>query len=245
MSLKRQLAGSGIEHRQGILSMGMDYQNPKVPTRRFVLEAIDAVTECPTIEATFDLADVAELCSIIDPEATDIPIGALYELDEHDVEQIKAHFSVQFNQGPLAVRLRSWHPLDELPYKVHTGRELALMLNGTKPLAVFWDQYPANLDVEEIPERLFEPYVAAGRFVKLEYVVPVDRITTLDGGALRIVLYAAAGQEWRINAYILLYQIAAKVGWSEGFERMQGSLLGYEEWQNDVFIEKIYKRACQ
>lgn len=225
--------------------MGTDDQNAEASTRRFMLEAFDAVTECPTIEASFDVGDVAELCSIIDPKATDIDRGAVYELDQHDVEQIKVRLSVQFNPGPLAVQLRSWNPLDELPYKVHTGRELALMLNGTKPLAAFSEYYPTNLDVEEIPERLFDPYVAAGRFIKREYVVPAGRTTTSGGRALRIVLYSAAGQEWRINAYILLYQIAAKVGWSEGFERMQGSLLGYEEWQNDVFIEKIYKRARQ
>jgi hypothetical protein len=78
--------------------------------------------------------------------------------------------------------------------------------------------------------------------------VPAGAPATLGGqatGTWRIVLYASKGHEWRINAYILLYQIAAKAGWSEGFERMQGSLLGYEEWQNDVFIEKIYKRARQ
>jgi hypothetical protein len=160
----------------------MDDQNPRISTRRFVLEAIDALTECPTIEASFEIDDVAELCSIIDPKATDIHASAVYELEGHEVEQIKAHFSVPFNAGSLAVRLRSWSPLDELPYKVHTGRELALMLNGTKPLAVFSGQYPANLDVEEIPERLFEPYVAAGRFVKREYVVPASRTTTLADG---------------------------------------------------------------
>jgi hypothetical protein len=34
---------------------------------------------------------------------------------------------------------------------------------------------------------------------------------------------------------------AAKCGWSEGSEREQGSLLGYVDWQNDIFIEKIYR----
>ena len=91
------------------LSMGTDDQNPRVSTRRFVLEAIDPVTECPTIEVSFDVDDVAELCSIIDPTATDICEGAVYELEEHDVEQITAHFSVQFNPGALAVGPRTSH----------------------------------------------------------------------------------------------------------------------------------------
>ena len=48
-------------------------------------------------------------------------------------------------------------------------------------------------------------------------------------------------QEWRINAIALLMDSAAKCGWSEGFERVHGALLGYEDWQNDIFIEKIYR----
>jgi hypothetical protein len=40
------------------------------------------------------------------------------------------------------------------------------MLNGTKPLAAFSGQYPSSLDIEEIPEGVFDPYVAAGIFVK-------------------------------------------------------------------------------
>ena len=39
----------------------------------------------------------------------------------------------------------------------------------------------------------------------------------------------------------LLMDNAAKSGWSEGLERMQGSLLGYEDWQNDIYIEKIFR----
>jgi hypothetical protein len=39
----------------------------------------------------------------------------------------------------------------------------------------------------------------------------------------------------------MLQDTAAKSGWNEGFERMQGSLLGYEDWQNDIFIEQCYR----
>jgi hypothetical protein len=127
-------------------------------------------------------------------------------------------------------------PLDSLSYEAHTGRELSLMLDGTKPFAAFSGQYPPSLDIEEIPERLFDPYVAAGIFVKGEHIISGRN----DRKALRLVLYAARNHEWRINAYILLYETAAKTGWSEGFERLQGTLLGYSDWQNDEYIEKVY-----
>jgi hypothetical protein len=65
-----------------------------------VLEAFDAVTDCLTIDASFDVGDVAELCSIIDPNATDIDRGAVYDLDQHYVEEINAHFSIQLTRDP-------------------------------------------------------------------------------------------------------------------------------------------------
>ncbi len=117
------------------------------------------------------------------------------------------------------------------------------MLKGTKPLAYFYGEYPPRSDFEEIPEGLFDRYVASGTFVKREYVLLAGKPGQADRAAerrIRIILYALADQEWRINAFILLLETAAKSGWSEGFERMQGSLLGYEEWQNDIFIERVY-----
>src|SRR5439155_12821840 len=105
--------------------------------RRFVLEAIDPVTECPTVDMSFEVDEVGELCSMIEANLTDVDAGAEYQLEPHDVERLRTRFKIQFSSGSLAVRLRCWSPLDDLPYKVHTGRELALMLDGTKPLAYF------------------------------------------------------------------------------------------------------------
>jgi hypothetical protein len=211
---------------------------------RFVLEAIDEKTECIASAVSFEVNDVAELCRMIGATATEFGSTAEYELQARDAVQLKARFKIALDATTAIVRLRRWHPLDDLPYKIHTGRELALMLEGTKPLAWFSGQHPPASDVEEIPERLFDPFVEKGRFVKREYVMTA----AYSGPALqtrglrrRIVMYALPHQEWRINAMTLLIDSAAKCGWSEGFERVQGSLLGYEDWQNDIFIEKIYR----
>jgi hypothetical protein len=152
---------------------------------------------------------------------------------------VKVHFKIALETGTLPIRIRPWCRHDELPYKIHTGRELALMLKGTKPLAHFTGQYPPDAEVEEIPERLFDPYVGTGRFVKREHVVPSS---SGRSGRIRRVYYALPEEQWRIDAFILLLETAAKSGWSEGFERMEGALLGYEDWQNDIFIDRIYKR---
>jgi hypothetical protein len=51
-----------------------------------------------------------------------------------------------------------------------------------------------------------------------------------------VILYSQASEEWRIDAYILLRNTSVKVGFGEFFERQEGALLGYEEWQNDAYI---------
>ena len=220
-------------------------QTAAVPGR-FVIEAIDGATECPTSDASFAVDNVAELYRMIGANASEIDSGAECELRTRDVSRLKARFKIAFEPGARAARLRRWYPLDDLPYRIHTGRELAMMLDGSKPLSYFSGQYPPSPEIEEIPERLFDPYVKKGRFVKREYVMfgetcgPGPRSRGL---CRRIVMYALPDQEWRINAMLLLLDTADKSGWSEGFERMQGSLLGYEEWQNDIFIETIYRPA--
>ena len=57
----------------------------------------------------------------------------------------------------------------------------------------------------------------------------------------RRVLYALPSQQWRIDAYLLLYETAEKSGWNEDLERMEGTLLGYEGWQNELNIERKFR----
>ena len=82
------------------------------------------------------------------------------------------------------------------------------------------------------------PYVAAGRFIKrVQHGIRIKGL----GPEHRRVFYAQPGEEWRIDAYILMKKVAERSGWGEALERMEGSLLGYEDWQNDVFIKTLYR----
>jgi hypothetical protein len=205
---------------------------------RFIIASIDPHSDCILEEASFNVGDLDTLAKLIGEDACDIDDCLEYQLDAQQLEQIIETFKVSFTSRTPLVRLRSWNPTDDLPYEVHTGRELLLMLQGRKPLAVFSGQNPPNQDCEEVPERFFDPHVTAGKFIKREVIEP-DRCGAYGK---RFVFYAVLTETWRIDAYILMLNIAAKTGWGEGFERMQGSLLGYEDWQNDIFIENIYKR---
>jgi hypothetical protein len=130
---------------------------------------------------------------------------------------------------------------DPLPYDLHTNRELELMLERGKPLAHFYHDHPCGPDEVVIPEIAFAPYVQEGRFVKREWIEPLREPPPkghpqITGTRL---FYAQRAEAWRIDAYITMQQVAAKFGWSEGFERLQGSLLGYDDWQTDIHLERL------
>jgi hypothetical protein len=55
----------------------------------------------------------------------------------------------------------------------------------------------------------------------------------------RTVYYTPKGEEWRIPASKLIWDASGKAGgWNEYFERLEGMLFGYEDWQNDWWIKQ-------
>ncbi len=157
-----------------------------------------------------------------------------YELDSEDIAALNCEFDLAIDVREWRVMLRRRIPLDDLPYQVHTNRELALMLKGEKPLSVFHLEAPYENSAYQDVERFFEPHVASGQLVHRE-VTDEGCIQSLDD--VRTVLYALPNEAWRIDAYLLLTNVARRSGWNEGFERMEGRLLGYTEEQNDLFME--------
>lgn len=119
----------------------------------------------------------------------------------------------------------------QLPYLVHTNRELGLMLRGTKPLAYFMDVVGCEPDICVRYWRLFDRHVAAGRLIKHEVIEQCPSLPQLNS---RKLFYALAGHEWRIDAMLALLREPGS--WSDDRERRFGELLGYEDWQNDYWL---------
>ena len=59
----------------------------------------------------------------------------------------------------------------------------------------------------------------------------------------RTAYYTPKGEEWRIRAWKLIPRRPAKAGWNNDFERLEGMLFGYEDWQNDWSIEDLEQEA--
>jgi hypothetical protein len=121
--------------------------------------------------------------------------------------------------------------LNELPYLVHTNRELGLMLRGIKPLAYFMDIVGREPEICIRYWRMFDRHVASGRLVKREIIEVLP--DTLPPECRRL-FYALPGHGWRIDAMLLL--LNEPIARSEDRERRFGGLLGYEEWQNDYWL---------
>ena len=127
--------------------------------------------------------------------------------------------------------------LDEkvLGYLVHTNRELGLMLRGIKPLAVFsaWDG--EFVDSVRRYLRMFDRYVEAGIFLRR------DHVEVYSKGNAHVVLFARLDQAWRIDEMIALRRDLTV--WNAEHERTEGELLGYEDWQNDIWIAERFGRG--
>jgi hypothetical protein len=124
----------------------------------------------------------------------------------------------------------------ELRLMNHTGRELELMLEGRKPLAVFYafaDELP---DEQLIPEERFSAYVSAGRFVRDEITLSDRQTKTGHPRELKYVFFAKHEEGWRIRALALVIRTYHHMGHTEeGIERVESALLGYTEAEIDAW----------
>lgn len=119
----------------------------------------------------------------------------------------------------------------------HDGRELELMLAGTKPLAMFSDLIPSNY---EWPDAAFEPYVSSGALVKQEFLTNAQ-----DGyHKVRHLYFALPKEAWRIERAHALSLLNFDI-WCEEAEEscsLLGRLLGYSEKEIEAFINWARER---
>lgn len=205
---------------------------------RFFLQALDLDLGCPVLEAALDVASLDELRALLGPCAHDDPeLRRGYFIEAAELRAISEHFGVAFDPAGREVRLVPWHFLREVPYLVHTHYELPLLLEGRKQLARMCEHYPPHC---HDGEHYFDRYVAEGLLHKEVSLEPFDAPHELDDGSIiegqRDVYYTRKGEEWRIKAWKLMSTASRKSGWNEDFERLEGMLYGYEEWQIEWWI---------
>ena len=217
-----------------------------MPQAQFLIEAFDREQWCPVLQAMFPVDDPQALCAILAGIADDDPkLEKTYFPDDEELAAIAATFNVsldtaQLDSKDLEIRLFRWRPSRQAPYLTHTGYELPLLLEGRKKLARMSGLYPP---IAFEGEDRFEHWVAKGVLHREEVNEPFDKPVQASGGETylghRAVYYTPKGEEWRIPASRLIWDASGKSGgWNEYFERLEGMLFGYEDWQNDWWIKR-------
>jgi len=216
-----------------------------MPQPRFVLGAFDHEQWCQVLQTMLPVTDPGPLREMLGGMADDDPeLEQNYILDDHQFAAIVARFNVSLDTARLDSRdltifLFQLRRVDEVPYLIHGGYELPLLLDGRKKLARMGGYYPP-MTFEG--EDRFDHWVAEGALHREEVTEAFDApIQTLRGqtclGA-RTVYYTPKGEEWRIPAIKLISHASDQSGgWNEYFERLEGMLFGYEDWQNDWWIK--------
>lgn len=119
----------------------------------------------------------------------------------------------------------------------HTGNELRLMLEGKKPLSMFY--YSKALgDRDILPIYDFSLHVECGLMTMEEF--DIENAMGSCDAAITYLLYAARGEEWRIPAMriALIGQQDNFHSPDEGIDRIIGMLLGYPRQGIDEFARR-------
>jgi hypothetical protein len=209
---------------------------------RFVLQARDPDYGHPAFETLFVVERLEDLRAVLGIDANVDPTERWYDLEPDEVVAVTRRFGVPFDPEGRDTSLYSLGKGGAgPPYLVHTDYELVLMLEGRKQFArMGGDFYPPRRHDDE---DLFDRYVEQGLLHKEEDIDAFAAPTTLADGrtieGIRTVYYTRIGEEWRIPAWKLISKAAAKSGWNQDFERMEGMLFGYEDWQNDWWLENV------
>src|SRR3569623_3805559 len=208
--------------------------------RRFVFQGLNAETATVSVERCVAITDIAALHDVIGADEDEDPdLQHAYCLEAGELAAVGALCLPPIIPDSVFTRITRWSPLNDVPYLVHTGFELPLMLDGRKPLAVFSDGYPSAWFDDYLAP--FEPFVQSGRIARRIVATPMaERLARRpDHQGLRDVYFALPGDEWRIDAYIEM-RAEARLSSRNGvnaFERRQGTLIGLEDWQNDWWLD--------
>ena len=218
----------------------------------FILSVFDLQLWCPVLETRFSVDDLPALRTIIGADVDADPnFDWRYHIDADDLKAINQGFAVEFDPQQLEFpESEIWLQQDriqgsraDIPYLVHTGFELPLMLDGRKKLTRFTNFNSPGT------EEAFDRWVKKGLLHKEVFLKPIPEslkpyAIDISHYVAREVYYALKGEEWRIRAMELLWEAAgAGVGWNEHYERIEGMLFGYEDWQNDWWIEDGLKKG--
>ncbi|VWC00900.1 hypothetical protein BLA23254_04802 [Burkholderia lata] len=210
------------------------------PSTSFILSAIDPDLLYPCLEVRFETDDLDALRRLVDPDAPeDADLDDYYLLSPAQVAAICEAFSIAFDHGSRdAVISKYADKRFRIPYLIHTGYELALMVQGRKPFGFI--EFNSEWRPSVVLKARFDEYVAQGVLHSHEILLDAPARPGRPARRIGQVLYTLKGEEWRIEALEFFRKNLNLHGdGCENMERLEGALLGYERWQNDWWIDHL------
>lgn len=210
--------------------------SPDVPA--FILEAIDEHLLNPCLATRFKTADLAKLKRVLSIDDEDDPsLEKIYLLSPDETLALCGGFDLQFDFGNKEVFLfKDCFRWRCSPYLFHTGYELPLLLDGRKKLAFFTFDSDGDSSFDSQLKAHFDRYVTEGLLHAEEDLHSLPDTPDRRAGD---IYYTPKGEEWRIPAMKLIRRASNVAGgWNEFFERLEGTLMGYEDWQNNWWLEQ-------
>ncbi len=118
------------------------------------------------------------------------------------------------------------------------------MLSGKKPLAVFSvERIHGFTKADALNGQDFDSQVKLGKLNSHLHTIDIKGKRE-DGETITSTVdyfaYTILGEEWRAPAYFMLVHSLHHLGWCKHLERLEGTLLGYSDKQNDYHIKQKY-----
>jgi hypothetical protein len=117
---------------------------------------------------------------------------------------------------------------DCLGYRIHTNRELFLMIYGQKDFSVFVKHIGENINIYNNQKfGYYRKKIFTKIYVYKNFVYYLKYRTDA---------------KWKVDTYKMLIKTRDLCGNSEQLEFLEGSLLGYSDSQNIEFIHKFFRQ---
>jgi hypothetical protein len=201
---------------------------------RFVIDERDDETNSILESHFLDIEDFSGFKDKLGFDPRDcLATNASYDLSRKDMRLLARYFGLKPVSAHPKGDFLAFLPFHEYPYKLHSNRELLLMLKGEKPLAYFTHEVELISKKSLLNGQRFQKYVDNGRIIK-----KVNDLGRPHGTRLKVYYYSLPGEEWRIQAHMMLMEMLHKGLWDKGLERMEGQLLGYTGEQNDIHLAR-------
>lgn len=132
------------------------------PSTSFILSAIDPDFLYPCLEVRFETDDLDALRRLVDPDAPeDADLDDYYLLSPTQVAAVCEAFAIAFDHGSRDGVISKYADTGiRIPYLIHTGYELALMVQGRKPFGFI--EFNSAWRPSVVLKARFDEYVARG-----------------------------------------------------------------------------------